>query len=92
LSLASVEGPVEDSPLQGHEGVGDTQGPQGVVCNMPMDNARVGEVGCVGLVRWCRGGAGVAWKESALLTFKGYMAPFQPHTVSENDLQGEGGS
>ena len=36
-------------------------------------------------------GAGVEWKESVLLTVMGYMAPFQPHAVSENDLQGSGG-
>ena len=36
-------------------------------------------------------GAGVAWKESVLLTVMGYMAPFQPHAGSENDLQGSGG-
>jgi len=36
-------------------------------------------------------GAEVAWKESVLLTVMGYMAPFQPHAGSENDLQGGGG-
>ena len=36
-------------------------------------------------------GAGVAWKESVLLTVMGYKAPFQPHAVSENDLRGGGG-
>ena len=47
-----------DSPLHGHGGVGDTLGPRGVICYMPVGDARVGGVGCVGLVRCCRGGQG----------------------------------